>query len=1175
MKKALVALAAAAASVAGAINISAPASAKTSATDYSRAGYGYVSVGAADFLERVLGQEISAAEREYLGEHSGFALNYNDKVAGKYVKSEFLQLTGALTVTPSPFSYEAVNGRTVIWQPASVNGEKFDGQWNTVISDDYGKDSVTVTYNTSFSVAYGEINNLLNAYYNASKAASEKLAYKRSEYERNYADYLEKRDKYLQYQVDLAQYIEDLAAYNAYLKEYSEWSVNDRLYQKYLEEYATYEREQKEFEEYQKAQAEYLEKETLYRQYLADKANYDRLYAEYVEKINDPRIAKELSHVEILDYIFTPVVINGNNPRTLYNAVMGNSVTQVLSRLNEVTDSALALAKLVRKPITDAERATKNLRDIFAKLNDCKTDEDKYILYISVYSSLKENLNILLQALDYCYRNEFVRSQIQGYEGANRELQYQVMLAQLYNVCNALDNGTIGSYYKEHMDLYEQRNNKDKLYDFDSTYRIAGKTPAQYLGGVTLVDTNDAEPIDGYVPIPEEPVQPEAVEKPVQPQRVPQPVAPDAVANPGPAPDVVKDPGPEPDVVEDPPVPVAYRPTADEIKLAEDYEGGSVLHRTELSANYIYYATCEVEHYFRNAQTLNVEFYLSIEDNTPEWSEEDVQAGSSVEYGGRTPEMTRRGYTCEFAGWQTADGQRVDINALPASSGYLKLYPYFTETANTYPVIWIVNGVEYRADAVYGTIPAYNDTYEGTPSKPDDADGRQYRFTGWDSEIKVMSDSAVYYTAQFEKSYLITFKVNSDAYVISVWKGQVPEYPYEQPRKQSDSRYYYVFGGWNNEPVAAQKDTTYTAQFEKHAILDLGSSAAEIELRDGAYYADCRIATIKSFDISLLAELAAQNGVGITLRISTYTIAFSVDEAYMLHQSGGGTLLSSLIQTGITGSGYCSYKYSVDLTGSGNAAYDGTFTITANGYIDPVNSRLYRIDGDQSVETRYTYSGTAITFSMRAGYVYEIYPQYAVNILASEVEVTASTALATENQIIALTVGQPPVGKFIERVYVLDSNGNEVEISSEDDTFIMPEGDVSIGVVCGFIEYTITFKADGVVIATRTYHYGDQIVAPNPVKAPDGEYSYTFVGWDREISTVTGDAEYNAIFSAEPLPAPDQAPLSKKMQILIWMVNHFVLLIVIAAAVLILIVMGIILLVLRRKKKKKTNEFRQ
>ena len=65
-----------------------------------------------------------------------------------------------------------------------------------------------------------------------------------------------------------------------------------------------------------------------------------------------------------------------------------------------------------------------------------------------------------------------------------------------------------------------------------------------------------------------------------------------------------------------------------------------------------------------------------------------------------------------------------------------------------------------------------------------------------------------------------------------------------------------------------------------------------------------------------------------------------------------------------------------------------------------------------------------------------------------------------------------------------------------------------------YIEYTVTFyDEDGTVIATQTYHYGDQIVAPeNPTKASDETYDYTFAGWDNPVGTCTGNASFYASY---------------------------------------------------------------
>lgn len=63
-----------------------------------------------------------------------------------------------------------------------------------------------------------------------------------------------------------------------------------------------------------------------------------------------------------------------------------------------------------------------------------------------------------------------------------------------------------------------------------------------------------------------------------------------------------------------------------------------------------------------------------------------------------------------------------------------------------------------------------------------------------------------------------------------------------------------------------------------------------------------------------------------------------------------------------------------------------------------------------------------------------------------------------------------------------------------------------------YIDYTVVFKDhDGSVISTNTYHYGDEVTVPDdPVRADDDKYTYTFTGWDKEVTICGGSAEYTA-----------------------------------------------------------------
>ena len=68
-----------------------------------------------------------------------------------------------------------------------------------------------------------------------------------------------------------------------------------------------------------------------------------------------------------------------------------------------------------------------------------------------------------------------------------------------------------------------------------------------------------------------------------------------------------------------------------------------------------------------------------------------------------------------------------------------------------------------------------------------------------------------------------------------------------------------------------------------------------------------------------------------------------------------------------------------------------------------------------------------------------------------------------------------------------------------------------------YIDYTVRFlNEEGSVISEATYHYGDNVVVPiDPVKAADETYTYTFAGWDKEVTSVKGNTDYTAVYTDE------------------------------------------------------------
>ena len=62
--------------------------------------------------------------------------------------------------------------------------------------------------------------------------------------------------------------------------------------------------------------------------------------------------------------------------------------------------------------------------------------------------------------------------------------------------------------------------------------------------------------------------------------------------------------------------------------------------------------------------------------------------------------------------------------------------------------------------------------------------------------------------------------------------------------------------------------------------------------------------------------------------------------------------------------------------------------------------------------------------------------------------------------------------------------------------------------------YTISWVVNGATVRTETLNYGEmpRYIGSIPSKASTAEHTYTFTGWSPEVTAVTGDATYTAVF---------------------------------------------------------------
>ena len=223
-------------------------------------------------------------------------------------------------------------------------------------------------------------------------------------------------------------------------------------------------------------------------------------------------------------------------------------------------------------------------------------------------------------------------------------------------------------------------------------------------------------------------------------------------------------------------------------------------------------------------------------------TDENVPYGTAVSFDGNAPTKDRTAqYTFTFVGWAASINQTAGTAAgdLPTVSGTVRYYAAFSETVNTYTVVWKsqdgLTVLETDENIPYGTEQSFDLT---DPVKENTAQ-YTFEFAGWANEanstvgtlenaLPSVSDDVTYYAAfaQYVNSYTVRF-LNAGGQAIqsdNLEYGAMPEFVYSDPVKDEDDMYTYEFSGWSPEigtvtgavdyvPVFASTLKTYDVTF--------------------------------------------------------------------------------------------------------------------------------------------------------------------------------------------------------------------------------------------------------------------------------------------------------------------------------------------------------------------------
>ena len=452
-----------------------------------------------------------------------------------------------------------------------------------------------------------------------------------------------------------------------------------------------------------------------------------------------------------------------------------------------------------------------------------------------------------------------------------------------------------------------------------------------------------------------------------------------------------------------------------------------------------------------------------------------VNQGQKPEFKGTEPSKpATEQYSYSFKGWSP------EIVVATKNATYVAEYD---SVINQYTVAFHnYDGTELQSNSLlYGAMPEYNGQ---KPEKPATAQ-YTYSFTKWDKALATVTADAVY-TAQFdsiENVYTITWLNDDDSQIdqTTVKYGVVPTH--DDPTKAGTGEYSYTFTGWDKEVVAVTGDATYKATFSsdknKYTITWLNDDNSQIDQTTVEY------GVIPTHDDPTKQSTAE------------YTYAFTGWD-----------------------------KTVVAVTG--DATYKATFSSTKNQYtITWLNDDDSQIDQTQ-VEYGIVPAHDDPTKQGTAEYTYT-FTGWDKTVVAVTGDATYKATFSSDKNkytITWLNDDNSQIDQTTVEYGVIPTHDDPTKAATAEFTYTFSGWDKEVVAVTGEATYKATFSVtknkylitwlydDGTEIDHEMIEYGTTPQPANPTKESTAQYTFTFIGWDKTIAPVTGEATYTAVFDS-------------------------------------------------------------
>ena len=521
-------------------------------------------------------------------------------------------------------------------------------------------------------------------------------------------------------------------------------------------------------------------------------------------------------------------------------------------------------------------------------------------------------------------------------------------------------------------------------------------------------------------------------------------------------------------------------------------------------------------------------------------------------------------YSYTFEKWDCSSAEKNFVTE------DLTMTAVYTQIPDKHTITWQnYDGTELQSQQVdYGATPVYSGD---TPTRSMDGQYR-YSFNGWNPEIAVVSKDAVY-TAEYNKIervfHTVAFDANGGE---GTMVGQRLEEGYETGLTANTfSRTGHTFTGWNTAaggtgtayadqavPSGLTKNITLYAQWQiNHYTVtwtdDNGNtlySAENVEYgspipeyagktptkEENAQYTYTfagwtpEDVTTVTGDTTLKAKF--------TENLKQYTITWK--------NWDGAVLLSEQVDYGKvpaysgtpTRPGDAEHTYSFAgweptiSAVTGKAEYTAQYTATINTYTvtwKNWDDSVLEIDEEVKYGATPEYNGDTPCRPADAQYTYSFKgwaPQ--VDIVTGNMTFTA-VYQQTVNQYTVTWNDWDGTQLKSEKIAYGEtpaySGENPSRADDEKATYTFNGWSPAISPVTGNVTYTAQYteniksydifwkNEDGTPLGTDRVRYGETpAFSGTPTKEGDAQYTYTFTGWDPEVTPVTGPAVYTAVF---------------------------------------------------------------